>query len=441
MTETTCARKSQCTGIQEDEESLMARFLVGLNESIVNKVDMTNYNNITELVHFAKRAERHTAECSKNHVTFSARNSSTQWCHIEQQGLRSHTSSSCPSLTSSRPVVTLGKSIQVKDKGIDMNRSTSSSDKTRQKTSNIECFKCGGHGHKKAECPNHRVIIAVADGAYDSQSDDEDAHDDTNSHDRHFESFEYEAEDGEHELGLNYLVWQQINYFDSMEEITYDDFEELLVKTDSELCSIRSGTNHLSSNSSAHDRSLVVHRVLSTQLVAVEQRQRHNLFQSMCKVKGQVCCFIIDGGSCNSVVSATLVDKLGLQTHCHPHPYHMQWLNNSGIVKVTSMVRLPFSIGDYHDEVDCDIVPMQACHLLLGHPWQFDVDATHFGRSNKHSFIHKEKKVVLVPLSSKDIHASDVARRKREDSEKRKMGEAQINGEREPYTLPLQKSH
>jgi hypothetical protein len=34
--------------------------------------------------------------------------------------------------------------------------------------------------------------------------------------------------------------------------------------------------------------------------------------------------------------------------------------------------------------------------------------------------MHKEKKVVLVPLSSKDILASDVARRKREDSEKRK---------------------
>jgi hypothetical protein len=32
------------------------------------------------------------------------------------------------------------------------------------------------------------------------------------------------------------------------------------------------------------------------------------------------------------------------------------------------MVRLAFSIGDYHDEVDCDIVPMQACHLLLGRP-------------------------------------------------------------------------
>jgi hypothetical protein len=55
-------------------------------------------------------------------------------------------------------------------------------DKAWQKTSNIECFKCGGHGDKKAECPNRRVIIAFA-GAYDSQSEDEDAHDDTNSHD------------------------------------------------------------------------------------------------------------------------------------------------------------------------------------------------------------------------------------------------------------------
>jgi hypothetical protein len=185
----------------------------------------------------------------------------------------------------------------VKDKDIDVNRSTSSSDKIRQKTSNIECFKCGGHGHKKAECPNHRVIIAIVDGAYDSQSEDEDAHDDTNSHDEHFETFEYEAEDGKHELGLNCLVQQsfmhveetkskQINYFVSMEEIICDDFEELLMETDSELCNIRSGTNHLSLNSSTHDRSLVIRRVLSTQLVAAEQGQHHILFQSRCKVKG-----------------------------------------------------------------------------------------------------------------------------------------------------------
>jgi len=151
-----------------------------------------------------------------------------------------------------------------------------------------------------------------------------------------------------------------------------------------------------------------------------------------------VCRFIIDGGSYNNIVSALLVEKLGLPTSRHPHLYHMQWLNNSGTVKVSSMVRLSFSIGDYHDEVDCDIVPMQACHLLLGHPWQFDVDSVHFGRSNKYTFIHKEKKVVLVPLSLEDIHSSDVARKKREESEKRKLCETSKNSKGE---TPKPSSH
>ena len=44
-------------GITEDEESTMARFLVGLNKPIANKVDMTSYTDLNELVHFAKRAE------------------------------------------------------------------------------------------------------------------------------------------------------------------------------------------------------------------------------------------------------------------------------------------------------------------------------------------------------------------------------------------------
>jgi hypothetical protein len=45
------------------------------------------------------------------------------------------------------------------------------------------------------------------------------------------------------------------------------------METNSELCSIRSRTNHLSSNSSTRDRSLFVRRVLSTQLVGAEQGQ------------------------------------------------------------------------------------------------------------------------------------------------------------------------
>jgi hypothetical protein len=35
-------------------------------------------------------------------------------------------------------------------------------------------------------------------------------------------------------------------------------------------------------------------------------------------------------------------------------------------------VLVALSIGKYEDEVLCDVVPMHACHLLLGRPWQYD---------------------------------------------------------------------
>ena len=93
-------------GITEDEKSTMARFLVGLNKPITDKVDMTNYTNLTELVHFAKRAERQLAESYKNCVSFSAHNSSTPWSHSQQQGSRVHTPSS---RATSRSVLTSAK--------------------------------------------------------------------------------------------------------------------------------------------------------------------------------------------------------------------------------------------------------------------------------------------------------------------------------------------
>jgi hypothetical protein len=47
---------------------------------------------------------------------------------------------------------------------------------------------------------------------------------------------------------------------------------------------------------------------------------------------------IIDGGSCNNLASSDMVDKLALATKPHPHPYHIQWLKNSGKAKVTKLV-------------------------------------------------------------------------------------------------------
>ncbi len=62
-----------------------------------------------------------------------------------------------------------------------------------------------------------------------------------------------------------------------------------------------------------------------------------------------------------------------------------------------------FSIGSYHDFADFDVVSMDACSLLLGRPWEFDTDAIHNGRSNKYTFMHKGKNIVLLPMTPTEI--------------------------------------
>jgi hypothetical protein len=132
---------------------------------------------------------------------------------------------------------------------------------------------------------------------------------------------------------------------------------------------------HIGTGDADHYESLIVQHVLSTQIERVEQNQRHTLFETMCVIKERSCCMIIDGGSCNNLASSNMVDKLALTTKPHPRPYHIQCLNNSGKAKVTKLVRLNSAIGPYHDVVEFDVVPMQACHILLGRPWQFDKDS------------------------------------------------------------------
>jgi hypothetical protein len=163
----------------------------------------------------------------------------------------------------------------------------------------------------------------------------------------------------------------------------------------------------------------VVQWVLSVQVDTSEKLQRHNLFHIFFVVKDSRVRTIIDGGSCNNLVSANFVAKIGLTACLHTHPYYIQWLNNSGKAKVTHTAHVHFYIGTYHDYVDCDVVPMQACSLLLGHPWEFHTDAIHYGRSNKYTLMHNRKKINLLPLTPNEIVQCDraIAETARRESE------------------------
>ena len=110
---------------------------------------------------------------------------------------------------------------------------------------------------------------------------------------------------------------------------------------------------------------------------------------------------IIDSGSYANVASALLVKKLQLPILEHPKPYKLQWLNDSGEVKVQKQVFVSFSIRKYHDEIFCDVVPMYDSHILLGKLWQFDRRANHNGFKNSFSFMKDNKLVTFVPLTPK----------------------------------------
>lgn len=58
-----------------------------------------------------------------------------------------------------------------------------------------------------------------------------------------------------------------------------------------------------------------------------------------------------------------------------------------------------FSVGDYVDHVECDVLPLEVCGLLLGRPWPYDHDVTHTGRINTYTFKHKGKRHVVKPMA------------------------------------------
>lgn len=164
--------------------------------------------------------------------------------------------------------------------------------------------------------------------------------------------------------------------------------------------------------------TLVTRRSLSLQTRSVDEEQRENIFHTRCHIKDNVCSMIIDGGSYTNVASSVMVTKLRLPVLKHPRPYKLQWLNDSGETRVNKQVMIPFRIWKYEDEVLCDVVPMQAGHILLGRPWQFDRRVKHDGFTNKYSFVLNQKTVTLVPLTPHQVYEDQVQLQKEADQMK-----------------------
>ncbi|XP_074298803.1 uncharacterized protein LOC141629745 [Silene latifolia] len=179
--------------------------------------------------------------------------------------------------------------------------------------SKVRCFKRHGFGHYQSTCPNKRVVTLR-------------------------EAVECRDELLAEEERLGELF--NLNEGEEEDELV-EDYEGPIYDTNRVL------------------------RTLQVKNIPTDSEQRNQLFHTKCRVNDKWCSLIIDGGSCTNVAYSEMVSKLGLVTTKHPHPYALHWLDDGSSVKVTKQARVGLVMGSYVDEVLCDVIPMDACHILF----------------------------------------------------------------------------
>ena len=90
-----------------------------------------------------------------------------------------------------------------------------------------------------------------------------------------------------------------------------------------------------------------------------------------------------------------------------------------------------FRIGKYEDEVLCDVAPMDAGHILLGRPWQFDRRVVHDGYTNKYSLMRNNRTITLAPLTPQQVHEDQVKLQQDRVKQKESVREKEVSDKRE----------
>nr|GEZ75363.1 hypothetical protein [Tanacetum cinerariifolium] len=124
----------------------------------------------------------------------------------------------------------------------------------------------------------------------------------------------------------------------------------------------------------------LVRRLVLTSTKKIEDSQLHNIFQTR-----------------ENIISRDIVTRLKLTPKKHPKPYKIGWIKAVGEVRVTEQCEVLFAIGKYKDTVLSDIVDMD-CHVLLGRPWQSDLNVVHKEKENTYTFSKGGRKFTLYSL-------------------------------------------
>ncbi|XP_074299052.1 uncharacterized protein LOC141630073 [Silene latifolia] len=77
------------------------------------------------------------------------------------------------------------------------------------------------------------------------------------------------------------------------------------------------------------------------------------------------------------------------------HPLSEEEYNG---IQVKNQALVSLSLGPYNNDICCDVIPMSACHILLGRPWQFNRKVKHDERTNVFGMTKAKATYNLKPL-------------------------------------------
>jgi hypothetical protein len=222
--------------LEEREDAATARFFAGLNHEIQDILEYKDYANITCLFYFACKAEREVQGRHASVKTNFSVGRTNSW-----QRNNGHTTPPSPSPSWVAPSPSNNSS---KPRAVATNSATRAPSATKStppptesaasssRVRDIQCHRCKGSGHVMRGCPSKHVLVVRGDGEHSPASD---FNEDT----------------------LALLADDHEGNEDHPKE-------------------------HIGTGDADHYESLIVQRVLSTQIERVEQNQRHIVSNKVC---------------------------------------------------------------------------------------------------------------------------------------------------------------
>ena len=110
----------------------------------------------------------------------------------------------------------------------------------------------------------------------------------------------------------------------------------------------------------------------------------------------------MDSGSIDNLVSIEMVEKLSLERIQYEMPYRAFGLRKCQWFDVLEKTYVHFKIGDYYDTVECDIMPLRDCHLILGRAWQYDNKTLYNAHKNTYTISKNGEIFLLTPFLEED---------------------------------------